>query len=112
AFAGGSHCRWAVRAIQKYGVVPMVDYPELGVNLSVNDVERCIDYGYNGVPSGLTPIGQQHLVIEYIKIASYEEARDAIANGCPIVIGSNVGFGNKAVAMRDAEGFLSPPTSF
>jgi len=111
-FGGGSHCRWAAAAIQKYGTVPNRNYPSLGVDLSQESAKRCLKYGVRGPPEGFEKIGILHPVIEYIKVETYEDVRDAVFNGCPVIIGSSIGFGERSGAMRDPDGFLNRPSSF
>ena len=108
-FGGGSHNLWAVQAIQKYGVIAELRYGLIGVDLREADPAQCIKYGWEGVPDSLDFVARLHPVRDYISIDSYEELRDAIVNGCPVVIGSNQGFGNKDTARRDKDGFLVPP---
>lgn len=108
-WGGGSHCVWAAQAINRFGVVPMLDYPQYGLDLTNPSVSTQLSVDRNGVPNGLKTLGQHHVVVEFIQINSYEEARDAIYNGCPVIVGSNVGYGRKSGQVRDKEGFLSRP---
>ena len=107
---GGSHTLWAVQAIQKYGVIAEMQYGLVGVDLRQADPARCIKYGMDGVPDSLDFVARLHPVRDYISIDSYEELRDALVMGCPVVIGSSQGFGD-GVRTRDSEGFLVPPKS-
>lgn len=104
---GGSFNFWAVKAIQQYGVVPRLNYPLIGIDLRNYDVPLSIIYGMKGVPTSLENIGKLHRVKTYIPINSYEEIRDSMTNGCPVVIGSDQGFG-KEICYRDKDGFLRP----
>lgn len=108
-FSGGSHNEWACEAIQKYGVVFQLDYPLLGIDLREFDAARAIQYGRDGCPDALEPVARLHVVRDYIQITSWDDLRDAIYYGCPVVVGSPQGFGAKSGAKRDADGFLSPP---
>lgn len=108
-FGGGSRCRWAVEAIQKFGVVPLRNFEDLQLDLSKPSAQRCIKYGYSGVPTQLVTIGQQHIIVEFIQLNSYEDVRDAVFNGSPVIVGSGVGFGTKNGAKRDKDGFLKRP---
>ena len=108
-FGGGSHCVWACQAIQQYGVVPMVDYPLIGVYLAEPSAKLCVEYGRTGVSTALQDIAKLHPVIEFIKIQSFNELRDAMQNGCPVVVGSRQGFGDTGLLTRDEDGFLVPP---
>lgn len=102
---GGSHNLWASQALQQYGVVFMQDYPLLGIDLSEEDPARCVEYGRDGCPDALEPLTRLHPVKDYIQISSYEDLRDAIYAGCPVIIGSKTGFG-KGSYTRDRDGFL------
>ncbi len=65
--------------------------------------------GRTGVPNELEPLAKLHLVGNVVLVKSYEEVRDAIANGFPVVICSSQGFITKGG--RDKDGFLAPSTS-
>lgn len=106
---GGSHCLWACQAMQKYGVVFQQDYGLIGYNLSNYSTDLCREFGRKGIPESLELLSQIHPVHDYIQINSFAELRDAIYQGCPVIIGSNVGFGRKSGANRDSEGYLSSP---
>ncbi len=105
---GGSHNLWAVQAIQQYGVVARLNYPFLGQDLRKPSAKRAIYFGRRGIPLGLEMIAKIHPIKDYIAIDSYEECRDAIYMGFPVVVGSSQGFGEKRLT-RDKDGFLSPP---
>lgn len=106
---GGSHCLWACQALQQYGSVIHRNYGLIGYDLSYPSPSMCVRFGAKGVPSSLEDIAKLHPVFEFIKIDSYEELRDAVYSGCPVIIGSDVGFGNKSGLTRDRDGFLNPP---
>lgn len=105
---GGSHNLWAVQAIQQYGVISSLRYGLIGVDLRKPDPARCIEFGMEGVPDSLDSVARLHPVRDYVSIDSYEELRDALVMGCPVVIGSSQGFGDGKLK-RDSDGFLSPP---
>jgi hypothetical protein len=52
----------------------------------------------------LEPVAKQHPIQTASKCTSYEEARDAIANGYPVSVASMRGFATN----RDEDGFLRP----
>lgn len=106
---GGSHNVWAARALRQYGAVANLNYPLIGVDLRVPSPSTAVKYGYEGVPVGIEHIAKLHPVMEYVAIDSYEELRDAVYMGCPVTIGSNVGFG-EGKRTRDKEGFLNRPS--
>ena len=105
---GGAYCLWAVQALKEYGSVASVNYPLLGIDLRQPSPERCILYGAQGCPDNLEGIARMHPVRDYLAINSYEEARDAIYTGCPLIVGSMQGFGSGRLR-RDSQGFLNPP---
>ncbi len=107
-FGGGSHNIWAVQAITRYGVVARLNYPLLNQDLRKPSPSKAVYFGRKGIPSGLEVVARIHPIKDYVSIDSYEECRDAIYTGHPVVVGSNQGFGKKKVR-RDSEGFLSPP---
>lgn len=105
---GGSHNLWAAQALQEYGVVARLNYALLGEDLRVPSPSRAVEFGALGVPLGLEKIARIHPVKEYISIDSYEELRDAVYMGCPVTVGSNIGFG-EGKRTRDRDGFLNRP---
>jgi hypothetical protein len=105
---GGSMNIWAVQAIQEYGVVARLNYPLIGQDLRQPSAKVGVEFGRKGIPTGLEIIARLHPVKEYYSVNSYEDVRDALYQGCPVVIGSKQGFGN-GVRVRDDEGFLNPP---
>ena len=107
-YGGGSHNLWAVQAITQYGVVAQLNYPLIRQDLRKPSSSKAILFGRKGIPSGLEEVARVHPITDYVSIDSYEECRDAIYMGHPVVVGSNQGFGKKG-RTRDSEGFLSPP---
>lgn len=106
---GGSHNLWAAQTLFRYGAVARLNYPLLGIDLRVPSPSRAVEFGYKGVPVGIELVAKLHPVQQYISIDSYEELRDALYMGCPVTIGSNVGFG-EGKRTRDRDGFLNRPT--
>lgn len=104
---GGSHCLWSVKAIQQYGVVAMREYP--AGNFSIPSASLCIKYGSEGASPALEAIARRHPVLEFIRIRTFENLRDAMYFGCPVVVGSSIGFGKRSGALRDKDGFLNRP---
>ena len=106
AAGGGSHNYWGARAVVEYGAVAMLRYP--GLDLRTYKPWRAQKYGAYGVPTRLEIISRRHPVSGYIRIQTWEQLRDAIYAGCPVIIGSRQGFG-KGQLTRDEDGFLVPP---
>lgn len=103
---GGSHNYWAARAVVEYGAVAMLRYP--GLDLREYKPWRAQKYGTYGVPTRVELIARRHPVAGYVHIKSWEDLRDAVNAGCPVMIGSRQGFG-KGHLTRDKDGFLTPP---
>lgn len=100
----GSIGAWAADWVTKYGVVLRGKYGS--IDLSEYDGQRAKAWGARGrgVPDELEPIAKEHPVQTVSLVRSYEEARDAIANGYPVPVCSMQGF----EARRDAQGFARP----
>ncbi len=62
--------------------------------------------GRSGVPDALEPICKLHPVGYTALVNNWEEARDCIANGFPVVLCSGQGF--RTNSGRDRDGFLTP----
>jgi len=105
---GGSNNIWAAQALKQYGVVARLNYALLGYDLREPSPERAVQFGAAGIPTGLEKIARLHPVRDYISIDSYEECRDALYMGCPVIVGSSQGFGEGRLT-RDKDGFLVPP---
>jgi hypothetical protein len=92
---------WAARAVTKIGTLLMQKYGH--VDLSVYDGKRARRWGKrrNGVPDSLEAKAKHHPIGKVSLITSYEDARDAIYNLCPIPVASKSGFSSR----RDDQGF-------
>jgi hypothetical protein len=97
----GSIGAWAAEAVQKWGTLRRAKYPT--VDLSVYSGQRAKSWGMPraGLPNDLEPLAREHPVQAVSLVTSYEQARDAIANGYPVAVCSNQGF----TESRDQEGF-------
>jgi hypothetical protein len=65
-------------------------------------------WGGRGVPDKVIDIANDHQVRTVSLIKTVEEARDALANGYGLSVGSNYGFSSK----RDSKGFCKPSGSW
>lgn len=92
---------WMALATTKYGVLrsdleggPTWDERsgELGTTVSWSgELDR--QWGRRpGPPAELVDAGRQHLVRTVAKVTSYEQVRDALANGYPVTVASSQGF--------------------
>lgn len=112
----GSHGVWAAEAVREYGVLlrqPYLDgkydfteYSASRARRWAHKCRKCTTWG-GGLPDELEPLAKEHPVRTTTLITSWEQARDAIANGYPVAICSDQGFGDKNIR-RDKDGFLEP----
>ena len=97
----GSLGAWQAKAVQDHGVAARLKYD--GVDLTEYSGKRAKEWGSPraAIPPAVESAGRQHPVQTASLITSYEDARDAIANGYPIPVCSMQGFSET----RDGEGF-------
>ena len=97
----GSVGAWAAQYVNIYGTLIRKKYGS--IDLSVYDGARAKEWGNpgNGTPRDLLVFSKEHLVKTVSQVRTYEEARDAIANGYPVTVASNQGF----TTTRDNDGF-------
>jgi len=98
----GSLGAWGAKWIKDYGVLLRKNYNE--DNLSAYSSFKAKNWGCYGVPDNLEVIAKEHPVQTVALVQTYDEARDAIANGYPVVVCSSRGFETK----RDNDGFAKP----
>lgn len=104
--SNGSHVRLCVQAAHEIGFLYEENFFMLGYDLTTKSYER---EWRNGPPSDLGLLANTH-IIAYFKLRNYDDVRDAIASGMPVVVGSQVGFGRtEKVIVRDDDGFLREP---
>lgn len=98
----GSVGSWTVKYLHDYGTLIRKKYDN--IDLSVYSGARARQWGNprTGPPKLLLPYSAQHKVKTFSLVRTYEEVRDAVANGYPVLICSNVGYTNR----RDKDGFL------
>ena len=102
---GGSTGHWGAEWISRFGTLLRQKYPG-GYDFTHYDAEKAKEYGYEGCPDSLEPVTKLHPVKKVAICRSYSDLRDCIANGSPVVVCSNVGFGS-GTCRRDSEGFLT-----
>lgn len=101
----GSIGAWAVKYMQRssHGTLFRIKYDF--ADLSVYSGDRAKAWGSNrNVPSGLAQEAKKTPIDAYTACKNYEEVRDALANGYPVIVCSQQGFSQT----RDAEGFAKP----
>jgi hypothetical protein len=95
-YQGGSLGVWQAQAAMKYGALA-IDSPQCpSYSGKISD-----QWGINGPPDDLIPIGQEHLVKNTALIRSWDELVMALLNGYPVSVCSSVGFS----MLPDQEGF-------
>lgn len=106
----GSHPAYACEFMKKYGLLYRLVYGEY--DLREYSARRSTVWGSTGVPDTLEPLAKRHTIAMYRKITSWENYRDAVVNGWPVIIGSTFGFQPNCRFCnrggRDADGFLKP----
>ena len=105
-FGGGSTGHWAVKWLQKYGVLIRKKYGEY--DLTKYSAAKAYKYGREGCPDALEPIAKEHPVKSSAICKTYEQLRDCIYNGSPVPVCSRIGFGASKGNKRDRQGFLKP----
>jgi hypothetical protein len=103
----GAHVAYAMKYINEYGTLLKKKYDT--VDLTEYSVERCRRWGTgSGFPKTLEQISKENPVKTYARVKSWAEFRDSIANGFPIIVGSNYGFSS----VTDDEGFCKNTTNW
>jgi hypothetical protein len=97
----GSIGSWAARAVLDHGTLIRKKYGSH--DLTRYSGRTAKSWGYRGLPAeALEPTADEHPVSQKpALVTSYEQARDAIANGYPVPVCSNYGFQDR----RDSQGF-------
>ena len=96
---GGSVGAWAADAVSKWGVLQRVQYGRYDLRQYSGDLAK--EWGWDGLPDELEPKAKPFTVGVTSLVTTYEQARDAIANGYPVAVCSDQGFED----VRDSEGF-------
>lgn len=104
----GSNGIWAAKWVKQYGILLRQKYGN--IDLTTYSGQRARQWGMPraGVPDELEPIAKLHPVQQYTQVRTWEEARDALANGYPVTIASGAGF----TSTRDKDGFARPSGSW
>jgi hypothetical protein len=104
----GSIGAWCMEALRKYGAIARGVYTVNGVKYDYTQysgqlADKLGSRG-QGVPDPMEAVTKEHLVHSTGLISTYEDARDSIYQGYPILVCSQVGF----ASTRDADGFAKP----
>lgn len=102
--SGAAICEGA----KKFGTLRRKKYGTIDLSRYDGNVSR--KFGDTGVPDSLEPEAREHICKSISLVTTFEDAADAIYNGFPIVVCSNVGFDCKrdryGKILRDQDGFL------
>jgi hypothetical protein len=103
----GSVGAWAAQFVVKYGTLIRGKYPGLDLTTYDGQTAKKLGAPHAGVPDPLEPEVKEHPVQTTSLIRNYSEARDAIANGYPVPVCSQVGFDGQGGSQtkRDEKGF-------
>jgi hypothetical protein len=95
----GSVGAWAADAVSKWGVLQRMQYGQHDLRQYSGQLAK--QWGWDGLPDELEPKAAPFRVGVTSLVTTYEQARDAIANGYPVAVCSDQGFDD----VRDPEGF-------
>jgi len=101
----GSRAEWAAEFIRQWGVLLRQSYLSGEHDFTIYDGHKARALGQSdgrGVPDELEPLCKLHPVKTCARVQSWEDCRDSVANGYPVIMCSNIGFNTK----RDRDGFL------
>ena len=103
----GSVGHWAAEWLIRYGALLRQEYPG-GHDFTTYSGSLARQLGRSGCPDELEPLAKLHPVKTIALINTFDEACDAIANGYPVTLCSNIGFGLTSDSwVRDRDGFLT-----
>jgi hypothetical protein len=94
----------AAEFLKKYGVLLRQKYLTWDFTNYDGDVARQL--GRSGLPDELEPLCRLHPIGWATLVNSWEEARDCVYNGYPVILCSNQGFSTRRG--RDTNGYLTP----
>lgn len=101
---GGSYGAWGALTVEAGGTLSRRRVKQAYPDRPEYDPNRAHDWAKSGVPEPLKAEAREHRVRTTALIRTFEEARDAIANGYPVAASSRQGFSSA----RDRDGFARP----
>lgn len=105
-YRAGSTGAWAADFVSRWGVLHRRTYLGGRYDYTTYSGSVADDLGRTGVPDALEPLCKLHPVKTVSLCRSWDECRDAVANGNLVAMCSNVGF--RVRGGRDRDGFLIP----
>lgn len=104
-YGSGAMTVWLIDFLKKYGLLLKKIY---GID-DIRHYSMDTYYAYkNGLTDNLKIKAKEHPVLHAELVKSYEETRDAIAAGFPVIIASKMGI---SYAKKDKDGFFYPKGS-
>ncbi|MEE9548680.1 MAG: hypothetical protein V3V68_04930 [Nitrosomonadaceae bacterium] len=100
---GGMRAEWCVEYLKSYGNLLRQEYGEYDLTPYTKTTLKT--WFSKGIPKELLVTAKEHPLLESAQVRSWEEFRDAIAAGYPIVFCATLGGGN---SRRDKDGFIKP----
>lgn len=101
--SGGMRAEWCVKYLKKYGNLLRQKYENY--DLTPYSSATVKKWDRKGIPEELLVIAKEHPLLESAQVRSWEEFRDAVAAGYPVVFCASMGASN---SRRDKEGFIRP----
>ncbi len=96
----------AAEFIRNWGVLLRQPYLNGKYDYTTYSGKKARILGKEGVPDDLEPLCREHPVKTCSIVRTWEECRDAVANGYPVALCSNIGYCIRHRRKRDSEGFL------
>lgn len=101
--SGGMCGEWVVKYLNEYGNLLRQQYGKYDLRPYTEKITKKWDR--KGIPQELLTIAKEHPLLEYAQILSWEEFRDAIAAGYPVLFCASMSGSN---SRRDSDGFMTP----
>ena len=101
--SAGMMGEWAVKYLKEYGNLLRKPYPPY--DLTPYSEETVKHWDKNGLPDSLLVEAKKHPLLDYALVKSWEEVRDAVSGGNPVVFCASLGADDD---QRDEDGFIKP----
>lgn len=106
---GASCARIVEWAHKKGGLMLRTKHPDLNLDLTTYNALVGIRWGSSGVPDAVRSTAAKHQIGTISLVTTWQQARDAIANGYGLACCSDVGF---TTMRRDSQGMIAPSGSW
>lgn len=94
---------WAIDYLTKYGNLLRKDYGK--IDLTDYNYSTLMELDSAPLPEWLLTIAKEHPLLDHSAVDTYDEIRDAVAAGYPVIFCSKMGADN---SKRDKDGFIKP----